>query len=187
MKKNHIHPYFIRAAIIILLTSHLTSCSAPSATQHGYNESCRDDVKTIYGACRISPLHLLASPRLFSGTSIDVILYYPGRGSRFFFINPSAADAADLTEAFFINDEDTIKEHLHHPGYYRIEGTFITSPPIPFGEGVTISEAVGGRLLDITKIKKSSKLTDMLDECNIEECEVIYAEGAYLTIRIKNN
>jgi len=165
---------------LIFLNCSISACTAPSLSSNEKHRVCSDDAKTVSGACRVSPIRLLINSDVFSGGIVDVVLFYPGMGSKFLFVDAAAADVADLTSAFFIADDLDVQKIFPSPGYYKVEGAFSTSAPIPFGEGVVISEVVGGRFTRIDVATKVRVKGDMVDSCKIEGCRVIYAEGAYL-------
>lgn len=168
----------LRLATLIIPISSLLGCTAPPSVPP--TDACQNKVAVISGACRISPLQLFAQPDLFSGKSIDVVLYYPAKGSTFLYANNEVADVADLTSAIMIENSSDIAGSLSTPGYYQVQGFFETSSPITFGEDVTVPEVIGGKLSSMKSVKRITSKDEMIEQCATEGCEVIYADGAFL-------
>jgi hypothetical protein len=140
---------------------------------------CDYRVISATGACRVSVINLLSRSRDYSGKTVDIVAYYPASGSLFVYSGRDAAQVADLPSAIMISAEDAGRKFTSQ-GYYRIEGVFLESAPISFGEGVTVPEVVGGRLSSINAASRVASKDELIQECVEEGCGVIYADGAFL-------
>lgn len=156
----------------------LLGCTAPSSIPP--HDACQNKIAVISGACRVSPLQLFVQPDLFSGKNIDVVLYYPAKGSTFLYANKEAADVADLSSAAMVEKKVGIAGRFSMPGYYQVEGFFETSSPVAFGEGVTVPEVIGGKFSSIKSVRRITSKDEMTEQCAATGCEVIYADGAFL-------
>lgn len=168
----------LRFATLITPMFSLLDCAGPCSIPP--HDACQNKIAVISGACRVSPLQLFAQPDLFQGKNIDVVLYYPAKGSTFLYANKEAADVADLVSAIMVGNSPDIARSFSSPGYYRVEGFFETSAPVTFGEGVTVPELIGGKFSSIESVRRIASKDEMTKECIATGCDVIYADGAFL-------
>ena len=168
----------LRLVTLIIPIFSLLGCTAPSSIPP--HDACQNKITAINGAYRISPLQLFAQPDAFLGKNIDVVLYYPAKGSTFLYANKEAADVADLASAIMVGNSPDIADRFSMPGYYRVEGFFETSAPVTFGEGVTVPEVVGGKFSSMKSARRIASKDEMTEECAATGCDVIYADGAFL-------
>lgn len=168
----------LRLVTLIIPISSLLGCAAPSSIPP--HDVCQKRIAALSGACRVSPLQLFAQPEIFSGKNIDVVLYYPAKGSTFLYANKEAADVADLASAITAGDPPDIAGIFSTSGYYRVEGFFETSTPVTFGDGVTVPEVIGGKFSSIRAVRRITSKDEMTEECAAAGCDVVYADGAIL-------